>query len=183
MLLERLGNLLRSKEREAGGSQGLQAIHLQVLSFLSSCNKYSNTPAGITEYFGITKGTISQTLNVLEKNKLITRSADKKDLRVVHVELTKKAVDLLKNEIPPAVFKEALSELNDIERKTLTNLLYKLLVALQHNNNGKTFGVCKTCRHFKANAFGRHHQCGLTNEKLFNNEASKICREHERMVS
>lgn len=61
-LLERIGNLLRAEERAAGLRHGPQPVHLQALRYVQSCNRYSNTPAALTEYLGLTKGTVSQTL-------------------------------------------------------------------------------------------------------------------------
>ncbi|MCI0482724.1 MAG: MarR family transcriptional regulator, partial [Candidatus Dadabacteria bacterium] len=64
-LIERLGNLLRAEERAAGA--GLLPVHVRMLSYLSVCNRYSDTPAAVTEFAGATKGTSSQSIAVLER--------------------------------------------------------------------------------------------------------------------
>ena len=47
----------------------LEPVHLATLRYLCNCNRFSNTASAITEYLGQTKGTISQTLKVLEKSR------------------------------------------------------------------------------------------------------------------
>ncbi len=39
-LVERIGNFLRVEQRLAGKAFGLQEVHLQVLLYLSLCNRY-----------------------------------------------------------------------------------------------------------------------------------------------
>ena len=66
-LIERIAALIRSEERKKCTAVGLQTVHLQALNYLSRCNKYSDTPAALTNYLGMTKGTVSQSLSLLEK--------------------------------------------------------------------------------------------------------------------
>src|SRR5690606_31089029 len=87
-LLERLGTLLRAEDRKLGAERGLQPIHLQVLRYLSACNRYSDTPGAVGEYFGLTKGTVSQSLLLLEDRGLLRRVPDEHDGRLVHLKLT-----------------------------------------------------------------------------------------------
>ena len=178
-LVERLGNLLRAEERASGSVDGLQTIHMQIMRYLSACNRYSDTPAGVTEFLGATKGTTSQSINVLERKGFLEKRPDATDGRVIHLVLTAKAESFLESEFPPPGFTEALSVMKPVEREKLSGLLNQFLVLLQRNNKGKAFGVCETCRYFKRNAFGDSHQCGLTLEPLSDNDSSRICREHE----
>ena len=87
-LIEQLGNLLRAEERQAGSVHGLQPVHLQALHYLLRCNRYSDLPASVTDYLGLTKGTVSQTLLVLEKKRYIEKHPDVADRRSVHLALT-----------------------------------------------------------------------------------------------
>ena len=61
-LVERLGNLMRAKLRRVSAQMQLQPVHMQALLYLSQANRYSNTPQALTEYLGLTKGTVSQSL-------------------------------------------------------------------------------------------------------------------------
>jgi DNA-binding MarR family transcriptional regulator len=84
-LVERLSLLTRADLRQAGAAQGLQPVHLQVLFYLNQANRFSNTPQALTEYLGLTKGTVSQTVLVLARRKLLSRYADPRDGRVVRI--------------------------------------------------------------------------------------------------
>ena len=54
-LIERMAALIRSEERKKCAEFGLQPVHLQVLDYLSRCNRYSDTPAALTNYLGMTR--------------------------------------------------------------------------------------------------------------------------------
>lgn len=176
-LLERLGNLLRTEERAAGLPHGLQPVHLQALRYLQSCNRYSNTPAALTEYLGLTKGTVSQTLLVLEEKGLLRKEADAEDRRVVHLKLTEAGRAVLKEALPPDLFKRALAGLPG-GGEALEDALTGLLRALQTANAQKSFGACATCKHFQREGAGRF-RCGLTREPLSREDSLLLCREHE----
>ena len=178
-LLERLGNLLRAKERTAGSEEGLQPIHMQILRYLSVCNRYSDSPAGVTEFVGATKGTTSQSINVLERKGYIKKRRDKEDGRVIHLSLTDEAEGIIENAFPPDEFTQAVEAMRPEDRSELSGLLNQLLVLLQRQNKGAAFGVCHTCRFFKRKGLGDSHQCGLTHEPLTDEESYKICREHD----
>ena len=177
-LIERLGNLLRAEERNSG--TGLMPVHVQMLSYLSVCNRYSDTPAAVTEFSGATKGTSSQSIAVLERKGFLRKRPDSADGRVVHLSLTAKGRRFVDNNFPPPEFSSSVGEMKPADRETLTGLLTGLLVSLQRRNGGRMFGVCRTCRHFRKDALPGSHQCGLTLEPLSEDESTRICREHER---
>jgi DNA-binding MarR family transcriptional regulator len=68
-LAERLGELLRVERRGMLRAKQLEPVHLATLCYMCTCNRFSNSASAITEYLGQTKGTTSQTLKVLEKNR------------------------------------------------------------------------------------------------------------------
>jgi DNA-binding MarR family transcriptional regulator len=151
-----------------------------MLGYISQCNRYSDTPVAVTEFVGATKGTTSQSINILEKKGFLIKRPDKVDGRVIHLDLTDKGEYFVKNEFPPHEFRDALDGLNPDDRESLAILLTKLLIQLQRKNNGKLFGVCHTCKHFKKFGLEDTHQCGLTLEPLSEEESFQICREHEQ---
>jgi len=180
-LVERLGNLLRSEDRAtgSGSGSGLQPIHMQILRYLSACNRYSDTPAGVGEFVGATKGTTSQSINVLERNGYLKKHPDGEDGRVIHLSLTEKAECFIEREFPPPEFTDAVTAMKPGDLNKLSELLNELLVLFQRQNKGIAFGVCHTCRYFKRDGLGDSHQCGLTHEPLTERESFMICREHE----
>ncbi len=175
--VERLGNLVRTGLRQAGAAQGLQPVHIQALMYLSEANRYSNTPQALAEYLGLTKGTVSQSLLVLARRRLISRYSDEKDGRVVRLALTDKGKEALKEVALPGHWREALAQASPARLNSATKVLKEALSALQAKKGQKTFGVCVTCRHH-LHIGPRSFVCGLTKEKLASGEVRKICREH-----
>jgi DNA-binding MarR family transcriptional regulator len=181
-LLERLGNLIRANQRSLGLEHGLHPVHVQVLSYLSLCNRYSNTPASVTEFLGITKGTISQSINVLEDKGMVTKSPDAEDGRVVRLNVTEAGRRFIESGFHQQDMLTTLDEMHYGDRQNLAELLTNLLIGLQHRNGGRMIAECLTCRHFRKHAFGDAHQCSLTLEPLSDEGSTKICREHELSV-
>lgn len=172
-LLERLGNLLRGEARAIDGPAGLQPVHVQALAFLARANRYSDTPAAVADFLGLTKGTVSQTLAVLLERDLVRRQPDAKDRRKVHLQPTAKGRRLLQR-LPPEPLVQGLAATGDAN--ALAAMLDRLLAAMLRARGGRTFGVCRTCRHFRA--LDRGFQCGLTGEPLLLEATGRICREH-----
>lgn len=175
-LIERLGNLLRAGQRRAGQAAGLQPVHLQVLGYLARCNRFSNTPAALTAYLGTTKGTVSQTLAVLERNGLVERHADAADGRVVRFRLTRGGRAALRGLQTTPDWERALGTLSAAQRAAAESALDQLLRTLQQANGQRAFGVCRSCRHLQRQ--GRGWRCGLNGEALDADDTARICHEH-----
>lgn len=181
-LLERLCGLLRSDNRQAATAHGLQPVHLDVLRYLAHCNRYSNTPAAIAQYLNSTKGTVSQSINVLVRNGMIAKLNDRQDKRVIRLRLLKKGERLVADPGDSNAVYKTVSTLDSTERQLLEATLQKLLRTAQTKNNNRSFGQCHTCRHFRQLP-GGSYQCGLTYETLSTTDASQICVEHEIKVA
>lgn len=177
-LLERLANLLRAEERQLGKQLGLQPVQMQALAYLARANRYSDSPNAVADYLGLTKGTVSQTLAVLQQRQLVAASDDAADGRRVHLKPTAKGRRAL-SMLPPAVLRKALGEGGDAA--ALADSLEQVLVAIQRGRSGRTFGVCHSCRHFRGGPDGSH--CGLTGEPLATEQTGRLCREHEPVVA
>jgi len=152
-------------------------VHLQALRYLTACNRYSNTPAGLTEYLGLTKGTVSQTLAVLGEKGLLRKESSSVDRRVVHLHLSETGRALISRLLPTQLFARAMRELPDAGTR-LEESLTELLRALQQEHGQRSFGVCGTCRYFQREAHGRF-RCGLTKDPLSHADSALLCREHE----
>lgn len=176
--LERISNLLRTDNRRSVLGKGLQPVQLEALHYLSCCNRYSNTPASVADYLGLTKGTVSQTLGLLEASGLIDKRPDVKDRRVVHLLLTEQGQQVIAESIPPRVLKNAVSTISEGDQAELVACLKKFLYAMQQGNQLRTFGQCQTCRHHLRDA-DDSRRCALTGETLTASDAEKICREHD----
>ena len=175
-LIERISSLLRSEARKKYAAIGLQPIHGQILEYLSKCNKYSNTHASVAEYFGLTKGTVSQTIQILERKRFLEKTTDIVDGRVIHLELTETGRKLIEELKPLDIFKQAESKVSRQEFSGIENALQTTLSVLQKVNQTRSFGLCQSCSFFSVEA--HHYLCGLTQEPLDRNETNKICRDH-----
>jgi len=175
-LIERISNLLRSEERKKFAAIGLQPVHVQVLDYLSTCNRFSDTPAAVAEYLGLTKGTISQSIQVLERKSYVEKSQDTQDGRVVHLALSAAGKQLLDEIKPLDIFAQAQHAISTQGFSTLEAALNSILAELQKANNARSFGVCQSCINFIE--VENHYLCNLTQLPLSQTDAKKICREH-----
>lgn len=180
-LVERLALLTRAGLRQAGRAQGLQPIHLQVLFYLNQANRFSNTPQALTEYLGLTKGTVSQTLLVLARRRLVTRYADPRDGRVVRLNLTEAGATLLKTLSSASAWRAAVQTASPARVTSAMVVLRQVLAQVQAQGGTRSFGVCSSCRH-NQRLGPRSYFCGLMQEKIGSPEARQICREHAPAV-
>lgn len=175
-LLERLSSLTRVWFREHPLLADLQPIQLSALMYLARCNRYSNTPLAVTEYLGLTKGTVSQSLKALETKGFLTKVQDTQDKRSVHLQLTQASRELIGAVMPPQ-FLSTASQRMGARAGDLEQLLMELLRTIQRTENVPGFGLCRTCRFHTASEAGA--MCALTHERLEAPEVDLICREHQ----
>ncbi len=174
--LERICTLLRNDARQRGLPHGLQPVQVEALLYLSRCNRYSDTPQAVADFLASTKGTVSQTLKVLERQGLLAKRPDLQDRRVVRLRLTAAGRELARKLAAPAVLEQVLvADATRAER--LAAELKGLLGAMQEIGGHRTFGACHTCRFFTREDNG--FRCGLTSEQLTPADSKLICREHE----
>lgn len=169
LLLERISSLFRSELRTAASRHDLKLVQLEALVYLSVANRYSDTAGALTEYLGVTKGTVSQTLRVLERRGLVRKSTDPDDGRVVHCSLTPRGKAIVDDGYPVVSFASD-------DQRSATAAARELLRVLQAGHDYQTFGQCRTCVHLQSE--GKRLRCGLTGERLRRAETLKICREH-----
>jgi len=176
--IERISRLLDSEARLVGAEHNLQPIQLNALHFLRRSNRYSNTPQAVTEFFCLTKGTVSQTLTVLQSKGFIRKSSDKKDGRVVHLSVTRAGEKLLEKAMPSPTMQRVWGELHEGKQNSSVEGLKQLLLAMQRVNGMKAFGVCGTCRYNRKTG-AKKFFCELTQENLDEEESELLCREHQ----
>lgn len=178
-LVERLAELLRSDSRAVGSEFGLQPIQLEALHYLSLCNKYSDTPLAIADYLGQTKGSVSQTLKVLENKGFLVKFVDINDKRIQHLKLTSEGHKVLEKAIPSPLFGKLSEQLEQTEINEINQTLKYLITQLLKATPRKSFGLCSECRYHLKHNNGSF--CGLLNEPLDLIDGTKICKEHESL--
>lgn len=178
-LIDRLGRLARAADHRGG----LNPAQREALRYLGRANRFSRSPAALAEYLGATRGTVSQSLIALEAKGYVTREPHPRDRRAVALGLTAAGRAALKDDDAVALLAAAVAAGTDAAAATLARLLEATLAAAIARNGGRAFGVCRTCRHFRAEAYAgtaRPHRCALLGVPLAEADAGAICVEHER---
>lgn len=174
-LLERLTRILHNDAHK----EGMKPVQWEVLRYLLRANRFSRSPGAVTTYLGVTKGTVSQTLNTLERKGLIEKKADPVDKRTIHMRVTSAGRKALRHD-PAIDLDAAMGQLGGGDKAALSAHLETVLTSMLHNRGGRPFGACKACRHFNQNVpKGKPHYCGLLHEPLSNADGEAICVEHE----
>jgi MarR family transcriptional regulator, negative regulator of the multidrug operon emrRAB len=176
-LVERLGNLIRAEMRRVIGQEGLQPVHLEAMLFLNQANRFSNTPQSLAEFLGVTKGTVSQSLLLLDRRGLIERYQDEVDRRVVRLRLSQQGEDMLEEMQPASLWQSATRNISANRIRNGVAALRETLYMLQNHNGARTFGVCNTCIYCQRKSQRTHH-CALFAERLSGPETRLVCREH-----
>ena len=174
-LLERIGHLSRSDEQ----LDDLYPAQWAALRYLEQANRFSRTPMALTRYLGTTRGTISQTLNALERKGYVERQPSERDKRSVNVALTKAGRDKLETD-PILRLAEVTGTALGGDTVRARQLLEKMLAGLIAENGGRPFGQCKTCCHFRKGdgaSRGHPHRCGLLDVDLSEDDSEAICVE------
>lgn len=172
-LLERLGALVHQSVRDDAARHGLLPIHVLVLGYLARANRYSDLPIAIAEYFGITRGTVSQSLALLEDKGLLVKESDERHGKRIHLRLTRAGRAVLNDSWTQRIEQELTSL--PPGASALEDSLRGVLMTLQRLSGQRPFGVCRQCAHFLRES--RSARCGLTGEPLATEQTLKICRE------
>ena len=175
-LLVSTARALQSEQRQQAVAAGLLPVQWSMLSYLRDANRYSNTPQALADYLSMTKGTVSQSLKLLESRGWVMRATDQNDRRVVRLALTDAGQTLLGDAVDTH-WQAAVDHLPESERQAIEVALSHLLSNWQQARQGRTFGVCRSCRNFCPGE--TQHRCGLTGENLSDGDSMLICREHE----
>jgi DNA-binding MarR family transcriptional regulator len=170
-LIERINTLLRAKIRKKYTAIGLQPIHIQVLDYLSKCNQHSNTPAAVTDFLRQTKGTVSKSIQILQRKGYIKKITDVNDGRIIHLHLSDTGEKLIAEW-------QSLDDLaqTDVQNPSLNKALESILSNLQKTDNIKSFGYCYSCH--DCYKIDERYYCQLADKSLTHADANKICKNH-----
>jgi DNA-binding MarR family transcriptional regulator len=176
-ILDRISNLLRADLKKAGAAQGLQAVHMQAMLYLLEANRFSNTPLALADYLGLTKGTVSQSLMLLDRNNLIERYQDEDDRRVVRLRLSYEGEEWLRHSGVHELWKSATRDLSAHRIRTVVSTLRDAMFRIQDESGSANFGTCETCEHWGRRS-ARSFHCEWFGERLSLSESRLICRAH-----
>ncbi len=165
LLLDRLARLHAARRRAVA----LTDAQCVALEYLARANRFSRSPSVIADYLATTRGTASQTLKALAEKGLIVEVAAEGDRRQRRYALTQQGRDLVEGWFATA------SEADTVEALQAARTLLRGLVAA---TGGKTFGLCRDCRHHRVGP-GGGRSCGLLKLALALEEAGQLCHEFQ----
>ena len=172
-LIDRLARVLASD----GWSDGLNPVQHTTLSYLAQANRFSRAPSQVADYLLVTRGTASQTLRNLAAKGLVVERQSKADKRSISYELTDAGRTRAAQE---GDLDLALTGLSEDRRAALTDGLSDLLRQTLDARQGRSFGMCRTCRHHCPQpAPGAMAHCALLDVPLSPEDAGLICHEHD----
>jgi DNA-binding MarR family transcriptional regulator len=172
-----LGELFLHEMHRFATQKHLDLVHLRTLAFLRQANKYSDSPASLTEYLGLTKGTVSTSITLLETRGLLIKIPDDTDRRRVHLQLTDSGRTVAASFGAHMHWEQLASQLPPEQLPFINSALKHIVQTSQQLNHRRTFGQCQTCRHFQPRGDGGF--CMLTQEPLTPVQTRQRCREHE----
>jgi DNA-binding MarR family transcriptional regulator len=177
-LLERTSRLIQGLLH----AESLPPAQWLALQYLARANRFSRTPTAVGLYLEATKGTVSQSLIALVRKGLVRKERDRTDRRSVSMHLTARGESAL-NRDPLSDLSTAAAALPRQTQDGLSRGLADLLKIMLAKKGGHSFGQCSTCRYFQRQGEPddprRPHRCALLKVPLSDDDASKICVEHE----
>ena len=107
---------------------GLTLGRFEILLILRNEPNRALSPSEIAKRMGVTRGTMTQFVDALEKDQLVLREDDPQDRRAMFIKLTAKGETLVKKVLPEHFkrLSQFIRILNKNERKLLLNLMGKL---------------------------------------------------------
>ena len=172
-LIERLGRVVSGEN----WGDGLNPTQRAALAYLARANRFSRRPSAVAAYLAATKGTVSQTLQALERKGFAQRIAAESDGRAAYYQPTAEGLRALEGRRASLV---ALETMQEASLALLASELDEALRAMLAARGGRAFGVCRSCCHFQERSpEGAPHRCALLGAPLSAEDSLKICWEHE----
>lgn len=159
--LLRLMLLMRSELWAIGEAYSLTPAQLQMLVYLAHANEFSRSPAALADFSGTTRGTISQTLKLLERKELVERKPDPYDGRSLRVDLTPAGRRLVRGPKGyEALMRKLDRSLSASEQSAMELGVRGTLDSLVDRSDHAPFGTCTECKQFEGRK-GQRGQCSL----------------------
>ncbi len=167
-LINRLARLEASETWESD----LNPAQIAALDYLSRANRFSRAPSHVAEFLDTTRGTVSQTLKALARKGYLAEHRSESDKRSIVYELTPAGTEVAGR---TSAMLQAIEVLSDDERNLLRDGLSAILTARLAANNGRAFGMCRSCTYHRKQEEGAF--CALLSLPLLREETTQICHE------
>ncbi|XHC13278.1 MarR family transcriptional regulator [Labrenzia sp. ac12] len=168
-LIDRLTRLAAAEEWNGP----LNPSQFAALNYLARANRFSRAPSHVADFLATTRGTASQTLKALSRKELIAETRSDEDKRSIRYDVTQAGRHLLQD---PSSLENVIDALPPDVAASLASSLKALVLTMLHQRGGRSFGLCRTCRHHEARETGGY--CKLLNVPLSPVDAAQLCHEH-----
>jgi len=176
--LERISKAFRVLLWEESKLYKISPIQIQLLIFCGTHKKEDLNVSFLATEYDLTKATISDSIKVLLKKELLSKTINAKDSRSFTVQLTKKGKEIVeKTSGFTTVLKESINSFSELEKGIFLERLMLLIYQLNQKDVISTQRMCLTCFHYKKD--GNNHYCNLMEEQLKNSELQIDCPEHQ----
>lgn len=176
--LERISKAFRVLLWEESKLYKISPIQIQLLIFCSTHKKEDLKVSFLATEFDLTKATISDSIKVLLKKELLSKTINAKDSRSFTVQLTKKGKEIAeKTSSFTTVLNQSIDFLSESEKGVFLKQLMQFIYQLNQKEIISTQRMCLTCFHYKKD--GNHHYCKLMEKQLKNINLRMDCDEHQ----
>ena len=176
--LERISEAFRVLLWQEGKANALTPLQLQLLIFLKFHTPHQCKVNYLAKEFNVAKATVSETVRLLTKKKLIYKETDPTDTRSYSIYLTE---DGRKIAVKSSSFAQVLEKpIHAYSKKQKEVLFQSLLQLIEKLNKADIITVqrmCFSCRFYEPDGKGGY--CKLLRKKLQRSDLRVDCPEHQ----
>jgi len=163
--IEALHQLLRQQQRNIALQYQLQAIHLQIIGYLARCNRFSDSFRALCDYLQQSKGSLSQSVTLLEQREILEKIPSAGDQRKLHLRLTPLGRRIARAQQAP--WQKALGD-------NAEQLLAGFDSLIQQLHPERNFGSCGHCKFLDQQQ--QRAYCQQLKETLAPVDTEKLCQ-------
>ena len=163
--IEKLFTIYRSHIWDIAQEEGLSPIMIQFMVYIGNHRPELNTVSMLSKEFSLTKPTISDAIDVLEKKGYISKEKSSKDSRYRYLFLTKKGEDIIDRiQSYEGWFYKAMNRFDIEKRQDVYVFLLELLRILRIEKHTEILNSCVICNNFIKDKYPeskKPHYCNL----------------------
>lgn len=184
--IEQLAQVIRTLYWDRLKSEGISPIQFQMMRYLCQNEQSDITIGNLVGRFEVSYATISDSIKILEKKKIVTKIQDPEDKRIIHVTLSTDGKSLLQS--LSNWDEKLINSLSLLNIETLTDMHSGILQTISSLQNNKLLSKsthCLSCKHFRINPAGishDNHYCASFETKLDEVDLRISCDRHEELV-
>ncbi|MFC1669358.1 MarR family winged helix-turn-helix transcriptional regulator [Spirochaetota bacterium] len=173
-ILDKFNQVQRSLMWEIAKTENLSPIQIQLLTYINHNSSDLNKVSILAKDFDLTKATVSDAVNSLERKKLIKKVKDRDDKRSFSIELTSKGKKVFEraSQWSEVIF-EQLKGFSFEEKKNAMVFLMDLLKSLFDEGAICIARMCIACSNFQRDIkpdSEKPHKCDLMNKYVSDEE-------------